>query len=94
MVSYIYGTQGPGVVPDFGTIGLLLEGSDGSEETRTDSGRGGSDSLTGGGPGLTRTLPATSNKYRGLDESASVHNQWDGAGGPGMSRRPLPEVWP
>ena len=79
------GTQGPGGFPDGGPLGLPPGESDGSEETRTDSSGGGSDGHTVGGPGLTRTSPATSNKDRGLAYSAAVHIQWHGAGGPGMA---------
>ena len=52
-----------------------------SGRVRTDSGGGGSNSRTGGGPGLTSMSTATSEKYRGLVDSAAVHSQWDGAGG-------------
>ena len=65
-----------------------------SEDTRADSGEGGSNGRTGGGPGLAHTLPTTSDKYRGLAYSAAVHSQWGRAGVPGMSQRPLPAVWP
>ena len=69
--------------------------SDGSEKTRTDSGGGGSDGRTGGGPGLACTSPATINKDRGMAYSAAVHSQWDGSGGGGgIAQRPLPTVWP
>ena len=85
--------MGPGGVPDVGPLGLPPGGSDGSEETRTDSGGGGSEGRTGGGPGLARTSPATSNIDQGLDYSAAIHSQWDVAGGPVMARRPLPMVY-
>ena len=88
------GTQRPGGVSDGWPLGLSPGGLDGCEETRTDSGRGGSDGRTGGAPGLERTSPVRSDKYRGLAYSAAVNSQWDGAGGPGMERRPIPVVWP
>ena len=54
---------------------------------------GGSDGHIGGGPGLTRTSTATSDKDRGLADSAAVHIKWDRDGGIGMALRPLRVVW-
>ena len=79
------GTQGSGGIPDGGPLGLPPGGSDGCEEMGVDSGRGGSDGHTGGGPGIARTSPAKSGKERGLAHGAALHSQWDGAGGPGMA---------
>ena len=74
-------------------LGLPPGGSDGREETGTDSGREGSDGRTGGDPGLARTSPATSDKDRGLAYVDAIHSQRDGAGGRGMARCPLSAVW-
>ena len=88
------GTQGPGGVPDSGPLGLPPGGTDGGSEKTSAEIVGGSDGRTGGGPGLTRTLTATSNKDRGLADSAAAHSQWDGTGGTGMAQHPIPTVWP
>ena len=88
------GTPGPGGVTDSGPIGLPPGGmDDGLEESSAASG-GGSDGGTGGVPGLTRTPTATSNKDRGLADSAAIYSQWEGAWGTGMAQRLLPAVWP
>ena len=47
-----------------------------------------------GGPGLTITSTATSDKDWGLADSTAFHSQWDRAGGTGMARLPLPVVRP
>ena len=57
-----------------------MGGLDGREETRTDSGGGGTDEHTEGAPGLARTSPVTSGKDWGLDYIADVHRQWGGSG--------------
>ena len=44
------------------------------EEVRIDSGRGGSDGRTGGGPSLAHTSPVTSDKDQGLAHSVAVHS--------------------
>ena len=54
-------------------------------DKETAAGRGGSDGRTGGVLGLTSTSTETSNKDRGLVDSAAVHSQWDGAGDTGMA---------
>ena len=88
-----HGTQGLGGVPDGGPLGLPPGGLDGSQDTRTAAGRGGSDGRTGVVPGLTSMSTAMSEKDRGLDDSAAVHSQRDRYGGTGMAERPIPEVW-
>ena len=92
-VSYTLTIYRPFYIPNSGPLGLPPGGSDGREETRTDSVRGGTEGRTGGGPGISCTLPVTSGKDQGLDCSAAVHSQWDRDGGPGMAQRPLPTVW-
>ena len=78
-------TQGTGGVPDGGPLALLPGGMDGSLATGTAASRLGTEGRTGRGPGPTRTLTATSNKYQFLAESAAVHSKWDGSGGTGMA---------
>ena len=88
------GSQGPSGIPDGRPLGLPPGGSDGCAVTGGETIRGGADSGTGGVPGTAGTSYATSGKDWGLAHGAAVHSQRDGARWPGMTRRPLPEVWP
>ena len=62
----------------------MLGRTDGGSEKRIAAGRGGTDGRPGRSPGPTRTSTATSDKTRGLADSAAIHSQWDGSEGTGM----------
>ena len=78
-------TQGPGGVTDGVPLGLRPGRTESGSVKRTAASGGGTDGHTGGGPGLTHTLTATSDKDRGQADSAAVHIKWEGAGCTGMA---------
>ena len=86
--------QGPGGVPGGGPLDLPPIRADGGLEAERPVGGGDPGGDHSGGTSPRRTSNITGGKYWGLSDSAAVHGERDRSGCAGMTRCPLPTIWP